>query len=81
MIVISNVNYADDQICAPENKEIKDIHTQEHEAKFQLKIACMGSINTVINNGVAWPRTYGAGVTIETGESLPSDSLIDRFTY
>jgi len=41
---------------------------QEHEAKFQLKIACMGSINTVINNGVAWPRTYGAGVTIETGE-------------
>ena len=81
MIVISNVNYADDQICAPENKEIKDIHTQEHEAKFQLKIACMGSINTVINNGVAWPRTYGSGVTIETGESLPSDSLIDRFTY
>jgi len=49
---------------------------QEQESKFQLKLACMGSINTVIKNGVAWPRTYGAGVRVDTGEVFCA-----HFTY
>ena len=34
----------------------------------------MGSINTVIKNGVAWPRTYGAGVRVDTGEGKKATS-------
>lgn len=30
-------------------------------------IACIGSVNTIVKNGVAWPRVYGAGVSLDTG--------------
>lgn len=38
------------------------------KARFILKFACIGTINTVIKDGVPWPRIYGGGVLIETGE-------------
>jgi len=34
---------------------------------YQLKIACIGKINTMVRDGVHWPLTYGAAVDISTG--------------
>ena len=36
-------------------------------------IACIGSVNTIVKNGVAWPRVYGAGVSLDTGEDRDND--------
>jgi len=41
---------------------------QALNARFRLVIACIGSVNTIVKNGVAWPRVYGAGVSLDTGQ-------------
>ena len=58
------------------------------KAKFSLRLACLGSVNTTVRNilktlsgqipdiyhsvqmkeGVAWPKVYGGGVEVDTGE-------------
>jgi len=35
---------------------------------FRLKVAIMGEINTEYRDGIAWPRVYGGGVLLSTGE-------------
>ena len=35
---------------------------------FRLKLACVLSVNTEKRVGVDWPRTYGAAVSLDTGE-------------
>ena len=35
---------------------------------FRLSLACVLSVNTEKRVGVDWPRTYGAAVSLETGE-------------
>ena len=42
---------------------------QALKARFRLVIACIGTVNTIVKNGVAWPRVYGAGVSLDTGEN------------
>ena len=45
------------------------LHTlQALNARFRLVLACTGPVNTVIKAGVAWPRVYGAGVSLDTGQ-------------
>jgi len=38
------------------------------KARFILKLACIGTINTIVKEGVPWPRIYGGGVLVDTGE-------------
>ena len=35
---------------------------------FRLNLACVLSVNTEKRVGVDWPRTYGAAVSLDTGE-------------
>ena len=35
---------------------------------FRLRLACVLAVNTQQRVGVDWPRTYGAGVRLDTGE-------------
>ena len=42
-------------------------------------IACIGSVNTIVKNGVAWPRVYGAGVSLDTGEDRDNDDDDDMY--
>ena len=35
---------------------------------FSLVVAVMGDLNTEYRGGLAWPRVYGGGVQLETGE-------------
>ena len=41
---------------------------QNHSAVFRLSLACVLSVNTEKRVGVDWPRTYGAAVSLDTGE-------------
>ena len=41
---------------------------QALNARFRLVVACTGPVNTVTKAGVAWPRVYGAGVSLDTGQ-------------
>ena len=41
---------------------------QALKATFRLEIAIIGKINTVTKDGLAWPRVYGGGVVLRTGE-------------
>ena len=41
---------------------------QALKATFRLEIAIIGKINTFIKDGLAWPRVYGGGVVLRTGE-------------
>ena len=41
---------------------------QALNARFRLLVACTGPVNTVTKAGVAWPRVYGAGVSLDTGQ-------------
>ena len=46
---------------------------QALNARFRLVIACIGTVNTIVKNGVAWPRVYGAGVSLDTGDTDQDD--------
>jgi len=46
------------------------------QAVFKLVVAVMGDVNTEYREGVAWPRVYGGGVHLTTGEVFCA-----RFSY
>ena len=46
------------------------------QAVFRLVAAVTGEVNTEWRRGVAWPRLYGAGVSVSTGQVFPA-----RFCY
>ena len=41
---------------------------QALKATFRLQIAITGKINTFTKEGVCWPRAYGGGVVLSTGQ-------------
>ena len=41
---------------------------QALKATFRLQIAIIGKINTFTKDGVSWPRVYGGGVVLSTGQ-------------
>ena len=41
---------------------------QALKATFRLQIAIIGKINTFTKEGLAWPRVYGGGVVLSSGE-------------
>ena len=43
---------------------------------FKLVVAVMGDLNTEYRAGVAWPRVYGGGVLLSSGEVFCA-----RFSY
>ena len=43
---------------------------------FKLVVAVMGDLNTEYRAGLAWPRVYGGGVHLRTGEVFCA-----RFSY
>jgi len=60
--------YSDENSTSEEITEMLLTVMQGLKAIFRLKLACLGQINTEIKEGVAWPRIYGGGVIVETGE-------------
>ena len=42
------------------------------QAVFRLVAAVTGEVNTERKDGVAWPRLYGAGVSVSTGQVFPA---------
>lgn len=43
---------------------------------FHLQLCYIGSVNTVVKDGVAWPRVYGAAYSLTTDQFSPA-----RFAY
>ena len=41
---------------------------QKHDAKFTLNLAITGKTNTEMKGTSPWPRIYGGGVNVSTGE-------------
>jgi len=60
--------YDDDNRTSEDITETLLSVMQALNARFRLQIACIGSVNTLVKNNVAWPRVYGAGVSLDTGQ-------------
>jgi len=60
--------YDDDRSCSRDITDTLLFTMQNHSAVFRLSLACVLSVNTEKRVGVDWPRTYGAAVSLDTGE-------------
>lgn len=60
--------YEDDRFCSRDITDALLFTMQNHCAFFRLRLACVLAVNTQQRVGVDWPRTYGAGVRLDTGE-------------
>lgn len=60
--------YQDENSTSEEITEMLLGVMQGLKARFNLKLACLGPINTVDRDGVLWPRIYGGAVDVKTGE-------------
>lgn len=40
---------------------------QSQSTDIKLILACVGDVNTVVRNEIAWPVTYGVGIHLKTG--------------
>lgn len=60
--------YSDEEEISQDITEMLLVVMQGLKAKFSLKLACLGSVNTTMKDGVAWPKVYGGGVEVDTGE-------------
>ena len=67
--------YDDENSTSEEITEMLITVMQGLKARFILQLAYTGSVNTVMTNDVPWPRVYGGGVDVDTGESSPPSSL------
>ena len=45
---------------------------QKQPLEFELTIACIADLNTVVRNGIHCPIIYGIGVNVKTGELFPA---------
>eukprot|EP00092_Neocalanus_flemingeri_P071761 GFUD01088222.1.p1 GENE.GFUD01088222.1~~GFUD01088222.1.p1 ORF type:complete len:338 (+),score=87.59 GFUD01088222.1:223-1236(+) len=68
--------YEDENSTSEEITEMLLAVMQGLKAKFTLQLACTGSLNTVMKEGVPWPRVYGGGVDVSTGEVFTA-----KFSY
>jgi len=60
--------YDDENSTSEEITEMLLTVMQGLKARFILQLACTGPVNTVMKNDVCWPRVYGGGVDVDTGE-------------
>eukprot|EP00092_Neocalanus_flemingeri_P058476 GFUD01069687.1.p1 GENE.GFUD01069687.1~~GFUD01069687.1.p1 ORF type:complete len:338 (+),score=99.79 GFUD01069687.1:96-1109(+) len=68
--------YEDENSTSEEITEMLLAVMQGLKARFTLQLACTGSLNTVMKEGVPWPRLYGGGVDVSTGEVFAA-----KFSY
>lgn len=68
--------YADEDEISQDITEMLIVVMQGLKARFTLRLACVGSVNTTIKDGVPWPKIYGGGVEVESGEVFTA-----QFTY
>lgn len=68
--------YSDEEEISQDITDMLLVVMQGLKARFTLRLACIGPVNTTMKDGVAWPRVYGAGVEVETGEVFTA-----KFSY
>jgi len=68
--------YEDENSTSEEITDMLLTVMQGLKARFTLHLACTGPVNTITKDGVPWPRIYGGGVDINTGEVF-----IAKFSY
>jgi len=68
--------YSDEEEISQDITEMLLVVMQGLKARFTLRLACIGSVNTTMKDSVAWPRVYGGGVEVETGEVFTA-----KFSY
>ena len=68
--------YDDENSTSEEITEMLITVMQGLKARFILQLACTGLVNTVMKNDVPWPRVYGGGVDVDTGEVFTA-----KFSY
>jgi len=60
--------YSDEEEISQDITEMLLVVMQGLKARFSLRLACIGTVNTKTKDGVAWPKIYGGGVEVDTGE-------------
>ena len=68
--------YDDENSTSEEITEMLIMVMQGLKARFILQLACTGSVNTVMKDDVPWPKLYGGGVDVDTGEVFTA-----KFSY
>jgi len=68
--------YSDEEDISQDITEMLLVVMQGLKARFTLRLACIGEVNTTVKEGVPWPKVYGGGVEVDTGEVF-----VAQFSY